>query len=482
MFETDGNSLDPKDWDDFRHQAHKMLDDMLDYSQNLRNQHVWQAMPPAVQNHLRALLPEHDLAQAHDFFMKYVLPYAVGNAHPRFMGWVHGGGTPIGMVAEMLAAGLNANVGGRNQAPVEIERQLTRWVIELFHFPETASGLFVTGTSMANLMGCLCARTQIIGSAVREKGLPSHLTLTAYTSTSAHVCIEQAMDICGLGSQSLRKISVNDAYQMDINLLAQRIAADKQSGKTPFLVVATVGSVDVGAIDNLNAIADLCQREEIWFHVDGAFGALAMLVPTLSPYLEGIERADSIAFDFHKWGQVPYDAGFILVRNGQIQERTFTSPASYLQRQTRGLSGNSPWPCDLGIDLSRSFRALKTWFTLSVYGKEKLANVILHTCTLANYLKSCIENHADQLELVAPVSLNIVCFRYLFDLKIINQLNTELILQLQESGYVAPSSIMLENKIAIRAAIVNHRTTHQDIDCLISFVLAFGKKLSVSVN
>jgi glutamate/tyrosine decarboxylase-like PLP-dependent enzyme len=300
MFETDGYSLDPKDWDDFRHQAHKMLDDMLDYSQNLRNQHVWQAMPPEVLSHLQALLPEQDLAQAHHFFMEYVLPYAVGNAHPRFMGWVHGGGTPVGMIAEMLAAGLNANVGGRNQAPVEIERQLTRWVIELFHFPETASGLFVTGTSMANLMGCLCARTQMIGPDVRVTGLTSHLTLSAYTSTSAHVCIEQAMDICGLGSQSLRKISVNDTYQMNIDLLVQQITEDKQSGKTPFLIVATVGSVDVGAIDNLTAIADLCQREKIWFHVDGAFGALAMLAPTLSPHLAGIERADSIAFDFHK--------------------------------------------------------------------------------------------------------------------------------------------------------------------------------------
>ncbi len=406
--------------------------------------------------------------------MQNILPYAVGNTHPRFMGWVHGGGTPIGMLAEMLAAGLNANLGGRNQAPVEIERQVMRWVRDLFGFPETASGLFVTGTSMANLIGCLCARTHILSADVRQNGLCNAPELTAYTSSAAHISVGQALDISGIGTAALRKISVNANHEMDVVALEQAIISDKHAGKTPFLVVATVGSVDVGAIDDLQKIAALCAREKIWFHIDGAFGALAMLAPELAPRLAGIERADSIAFDFHKWGQVPYDAGFILVRDGNIHQQTFASPAAYLQRHERGLSANSPWACDLGLDLSRCFRALKTWFTLSVYGNEKLGQVIAHTCELAQYLKQQIEI-TPELELLAPVALNIVCFR-----DEVNRVNTELVIALQESGIAAPSSTTLNGQVAIRAALVNHRTTKNDMDIFLAAVLKFGNTLTSS--
>jgi glutamate/tyrosine decarboxylase-like PLP-dependent enzyme len=393
------------------------------------------------------------------------------------MGWVHGGGTPVGMVAEMLAAGLNANLGGRNQAPVEIERQVMRWVRDLFGFPETASGLFVTGTSMANLIGCLCAKTKILGIETRQTGLQNLPELTAYTSTAAHISVAQALDISGIGTNALRKILVNSDYEIDVVALEEAITADKKAGKTPFLVVATIGTVDVGAIDDLQKIAALCQREKVWFHIDGAFGALAMLALEIAPRLAGIELADSIAFDFHKWGQVPYDAGFVLVRDGDIHQKTFASPAAYLQRQERGLSANSPWACDLGLDLSRGFRALKTWFTLSVYGNEKLGQVVAHTCELAQYLKREIEA-SPELELLAPVALNIVCFRYRCDDA--NHVNTELVIRLQESGIVAPSSTTLNGQVAIRAAIVNHRTTKNDIDILLSAILKFGNNLTTS--
>ena len=475
MLETIGKSLDPQDWATFRAQAHQMLDDMLDYTEDLSSNPVWQPMPTEIQTILRQPLAEKTLGETHADFMQNILPYSVGNTHPRFMGWVHGGGTPVGMVAEMLAAGLNANLGGRNQAPVEIERQVMRWVRDLFGFPETASGLFVTGTSMANLIGCLCARTHILGAEVRQNGLRNATELTAYTSNAAHISVAQALDISGIGTAALRKISVNENYEINVTALKQAIISDKQAGKTPFLVVATVGSVDVGAIDDLEKIAALCEREKIWFHIDGAFGALAMLSPELAPRLAGIERADSIAFDFHKWGQVPYDAGVILVRDGNIHQQTFASPAAYLQRHERGLSANSPWACDLGLDLSRGFRALKTWFTLSVYGKEKLGQVIAHTCELAHYLKQQIEI-TPELELLAPVALNIVCFRYCCDDA--NRVNTELVIALQESGIAAPSSTTLNGHIAIRAAIVNHRTTKNDIDILLAAVLKFGNSLT----
>jgi glutamate/tyrosine decarboxylase-like PLP-dependent enzyme len=395
------------------------------------------------------------------------------------MGWVHGGGTPVGMLAEMLAAGLNANLGGRNQAPVEIERQVMRWVRDLFHFPDTASGIFVTGTSMANFIGCLCAKTSVLGASTRKEGVGQSTHLTAYASTAAHISIAQSLDISGIGTNALRKIAVNTQYEMDITQLERTIADDKSAGKLPFLVIATVGTVDVGAIDNIEAIADLCAREHIWLHIDGAFGALAMLSPELAPRLKGIERADSIAFDFHKWGQVPYDAGFILVRDSALHQQAFASPAAYLQRQERGLSANSPWACDFGLDLSRSFRALKTWFTLSVYGDEKLGQVISHTCHLAQYLKQQVMQ-TPELELLAPVALNIVCFRYRCTEVDLNWLNTEIVIALQESGDAAPSSTTLNGCVAIRAAIVNHRTTQQDIDTLLASTLKLGAILTTS--
>jgi glutamate/tyrosine decarboxylase-like PLP-dependent enzyme len=476
MLETSENTLDPSDWPAFRLQSHQMLDDMLDYLEQLHERPVWQTMPPETRDSFRQLLDTDpaDLAAVHETFLKTVLPYAVGNAHPGFMGWVHGGGTPVGMLAEMLAAGLNANTGGRDQAPVELERQLTQWVKTLFSFPETANGLLVSGTSMANFCGVLIARTARLGTDVRQQGIAAmNPRLIAYASAGAHISITQALDMAGIGSDALRSIPVNAHYQMNMDALAEAIAADKKAGLTPFFIAGTAGSADVGAIDPLAAIAAIARREQLWFHVDGAYGALAMLAAGIAPRLHGITQADSLAFDFHKWGQVPYDAGFILVRNGQHQLDAFASPVAYLARENQGLAAGSPWPCDLGPELSRGFRALKTWFTIKVYGAEKLGRVIAHTCALAQQLKQRVE--ADpRLELLAPVALNIVCFRYR-DANA-NRVNREIVIALQESGIAAPSSITLQGRLAIRAAIVNHRTTVKDIDALIKATLAFGER------
>lgn len=451
-----------------------MLDDMFDYLEHLRERPVWQPIPQPVRDLFHEALPQQpgDLAALHASFMQHILPYAVGNAHPGFMGWVHGGGTPVGMLAEMLAAGLNANLGGRDQMPVEVERQVTQWMRELFSFPATASGLFVTGTSMANLIGVLVARTAALGLDVRQQGIAAAgKRLSAYTSAGAHGCIAQAMDLSGLGMATLRIIPMNERYEMDIAALERRIAADRDAGFTPFFIAGTAGTVDVGAIDNLNALADIAQKEQAWFHVDGAYGALGMLAPDIAPRLAGIERADSIAFDFHKWGQVPYDAGFILVRDGTLHYDTFASPAAYLRRECRGLAGGSPWPCDFGPDLSRGFRALKTWFTIKAYGAEKLGQAISGTCALARYMRSRIEQ-TPMLELLAPVSLNIVCFGYRsVDA---DEINAQIAVDLQESGIAAPSTTTVNGRLAIRAAIINHRTTANDIDALLKATIAFG--------
>ncbi|MGA7290167.1 MAG: pyridoxal-dependent decarboxylase [Terriglobales bacterium] len=475
-------TLDPNDWEEFRKQAHGMLDDMLGYIENIRERPVWQPMRDEVRARFRGTLPRlpADLASVHGEFMREVLPFAAGNVHPGFMGWVHGGGTPVGMLAEMLAAGLNANLAGRDHAPVEVERQLLEWVREIFGFPESATGLFVTGTSMANLIALVIARDVALGFEVRRCGIFAPTKqLTAYASTAVHGCIAKALDVCGIGSDALRLVATDNRYRINLDVLQTSIDRDRSAGLTPFLVVGSAGTVDTGAIDDLAAIADLCRRENIWFHVDGAYGALAMLAPDLAPRLAGIERADSLALDFHKWGQVPYDAGYILVRDGELQRNAFASPAAYLKRANRGLAAGSPWPCDFGPDLSRGFRALKTWFTLKVYGTDALGAVISRTCELARYLESRIAE-TPELELMAPVELNIVCLRYRgaeSDEIQCDQINEEIVIALQKEGIVAPSTTTIGGRVAIRAAIVNHRTSRVEIDALVDNTLSLGRAL-----
>jgi len=332
----------------------------------------------------------------------------------------------------------------------------------------------VTGTSMANLMGLLVARTATLGSAVRHTGLgDGGLRLVAYTSAAAHGCIAQAMDLSGMGTAQLRRIRVGPDQRIDLAALRSAIATDRQAGLRPFFVAGTAGTVDIGAVDDLAALADLAVAERLWFHVDGAYGALGMLAPDVAPLLAGIERADSIAFDFHKWGQVPYDAGFLLVRDGGLHMDAFAAPAAYLRREARGLAGGSPWPCDFGPDLSRSFRALKTWFTLQVYGADKLGATISETCRLARHLAARVQAE-EKLDLLAPVTLNIVCFRYRCDDAVSDAVNLEIAADLQESGIAAPSTTTVDGQVAIRAAIVNHRTRASDVDALIDAVLARG--------
>jgi glutamate/tyrosine decarboxylase-like PLP-dependent enzyme len=471
-------TLDPADWAPFRMQAHRMLDDALDYIEHIRDRPVWQPIPAEVRERFHAPVPRSptDLSAIQTQFLSDILPYATGNTHPGFMGWVHGGGTPVGMMAEMLAACLNANLGGRDHIPIEVERQITRWMQSVFGFPESASGLFVTGASMANLIGVLIARDVALGFEVRCTGVDrSSRRLTAYASAAVHSCVARAMDFCGIGSDALRLIPARPGQGMDPAELEKAIEEDRHAGFTPFLLVGTAGSVDTGAIDDLNALADLSRRERLWFHIDGACGALAVLAPDLAPLLRGIERADSLAFDFHKWGQVPYDAGFILVRDGVLHRKAFAMSAAYLRREQSGLAGGPPWPCDFGPDLSRGFRALKAWFTLKVYGTDALGAAISRTCGLARYLEGRVKE-TPQLELLAPVALNIVCFRYRAG-DDAHRVNARIVVDLQAAGAVAPSTTVIEGRLAIRAAIVNHRTSRAEIDTLVVKVVEAGRAI-----
>jgi aromatic-L-amino-acid decarboxylase len=467
-------TLDPTDWTDTRALGHRMLDDMFDYLQHIRERPAWQPIPADVREEFRAALPSGptDMAAVYREFTQLILPFSSGNVHPAFMGWVQGGGSVTGMLAEMLAGGLNANLGGRDHIPIEVERQITEWTRQMFGFPEGASGLFVTGSSVANFMALLIARNAALGPEVRRRGLASPgKQLVAYTSRAAHGCIAKAMDMSGLGTAVLRSISTDAMHRIRVSELRSAIIADRNAGLTPFLIVGTAGTVDIGAIDDLDRLSDLASQESLWFHVDGACAALAVLATDLAPRLRGIERADSIAFDFHKWAQVPYDAGFLLVREGAKQLETFAAPAAYLRRELRGTAAGSPWPCDLGPDLSRGFRALKTWFTLKVYGTAQLGAVMSRTCELAQYLKGRVED-TPELELAAPVQLNIVCFRYRSGNS--DLVNAWIVIELQKSGVAVPSTTVLEGRLAIRAAIVNHRTQRCDLDALIAAVLKLG--------
>jgi glutamate/tyrosine decarboxylase-like PLP-dependent enzyme len=489
---SSADSLDPTDWDAFRSQAHRMLDDVLDFTRDIRQRVVWQPAPPAVRDKFQATLPfgPASLAQVHQDFMRDILPYGAGNTHPGFMGWVQGGGTPVGTLAEMLAAGLNANLGGRDQIPIEVERQITRWMAELFGFPDTASGLFVTGTSMANLLAVLIARHARLGPDVRVDGLLAmDRRLVAYTSEATHGCIAQAMDLSGLGKAALRMIGVDERHRIDLGALDQAIRRDRDEGLEPFLLVGNAGTVDIGAVDDLEALSAVARREGLWFHVDGAYGALGLLAPDVAPLLAGIQQADSLAFDFHKWGQVPYDAGFLLVRDGRQHHETFAAPAAYLRRESKGLAAGSPWPCDFGPDLSRGFRALKTWFTFRVYGAAAVGRAISHCCAVARHLQARIEREP-RLELLAPVALSVVCFRYRCGMPRddrattvdADSLNARIVVAVQHAGRCAPSSTTVNGRFAIRAAIVNHRTTFEDADALVQATLDHGDELVAAMT
>lgn len=472
-----GPTLDPKDWTTLRAQGHRMLDDMLDYLEHLRERPVWQPMSSEARASLRADLPASpgDLAAVYREFSESILPYSSGNAHPAFMGWVQGAGTVVGMLAEMLAAGLNANCGGRAHAAIEVERQIALWARQMFDFPATATGIFVTGTSIANFIALIVARTAVLGPHSRRDGIAAGgKQLTAYVSAAAHGCVRQAMELAGFGSAALRLIPTDRGHRIDLAALGETITADRRAGLTPFFLVGNAGTVDIGAIDDLDALASVAKAEGLWFHVDGALGALAVLAPELKPRFKGIERADSIAFDFHKWGQVPYDAGFILVRDGELHRAAFAAPSSYLRRDTRGLAGGSPWPCDFGPDLSRGFRALKTWFTLKAYGSDWLGAEIARSCALARYLTERIEAEP-RLELMAPVALNIVCFRYRASDP--DRLNAAIVAELQERGIAAPSTTTIDGKLAIRACLINHRTEQRDIDTLLDAVLRLAVEI-----
>ncbi|MGA0600912.1 pyridoxal phosphate-dependent decarboxylase family protein [Caulobacter sp. KR2-114] len=456
-------SLDPADWDAFAADAHAALDRAIARIRGVREGPVWRAPSAEAVAAFQAPIPAgpRPFAEVLDDVDRWIAPFTPGNTHPLFMGWVHGAGTPYGMVAEMLAAGLNANCGGRNHVGPMVERQITAWMAGAFGFPADASGLLVTGASQANLIGVLVARDKALGQGVRRDGLHGSRRLTAYASAEAHGCVAKAMDLAGLGSAQLRRIAADAGGAMRLDALEAAIAADRAAGLAPFLVVGTAGTVNIGGFDDLAAVGEIARREGLWFHVDGAFGALATFSPRLRGRLAGLDGAHSVAFDFHKWAHVPYDAGFILVRDAADHRAAFANPADYLSREPRGLAAGETWPCDLGPDLSRGFRALKVWMTLQAVGTDALGAAMEANCRAAEHLATRLRG-SERFELAAPVGLNIVCFGVRGDAT--GDTSRALVMALHEAGLAAPSTTMRDGRWVVRAAIFNHRTTLADID------------------
>jgi len=462
--------LDPEDWSGIRAMGHQMLDALFDRMEHVGEGPVWRPMPQAARDELRTGFPAEgtSLEELHERFTELVVPYGNGNTHPGFMGWVHGAGTPVGMLAEMLAGGMNANCGGRSHAANEVEREVIRWALSMVGMPEDGSGCLVTGSSMANFISIITA------SRARDPSLRRHgvgqSRMVGYAATTAHGCLPRAFDLAGFGSEALRRVPVTDDHRMDLTALRQMITEDRQSGLVPFMVAGTAGTVDCGAIDDLQGIKAIARENGLWFHVDAAFGALACLSSRFKAQLSGIEKADSLAFDFHKWAQVPYDAGCVLVRNRELHAAAFAQSLDYLMREARGLASGAPWFCDFGPDLSRGFRALKVWMTLGHYGSQRMGQMVEECCDVAQHLARCVQA-TPGLVLLAPVTLNIVCFGIdgLSDQNV-----SELVQDLHESGVAAPSTTRINSRLAVRAAIVNHRTTTADTDRMLDAVIALA--------
>ncbi|AMW05089.1 pyridoxal phosphate-dependent decarboxylase family protein [Gemmatimonas phototrophica] len=482
------------DWAALRTLGHRMLDDLIDAQQALPHTPVWRPLPPAKRPLFQKDGPEHGVgaAAAYELFRTHILPYGLGNWHPRFFGWVQGNGTPLAMLADMLASGMNPHMGGFNHAPAMVERQVIAWFAEWFGM-EGASGLFVTGGTMANVHALACARVTIAhlrGHDVRSEGVQSwpgeqaQAPLVFYGSRETHGWAQKAAEWLGLGVRAFRQVPVRPDFTMQHELLKDMIAADRAAGLMPFCVIGTAGTVNTGATDDLNALADLCANEALWFHVDGAFGALAALSPLVREQVAGMERADSLAFDLHKWGSMPFECACVLVRDAAAHHAAFHNSASYLTPSDRGPTAGGMYFNERGLDLTRGFKALKVWMQLQADGVDKLGRIIAQNVHQVRALVSQIDAHPE-LERLAPAPLNIVCFRYRpiihgsasLSSDRLDALNRELLSRLQERGIAMPSSTIVDGQFAIRVAHVNHRSTIDDMTALVGDIVELGREV-----
>lgn len=474
-------SLDPADWSEFLSVAHRAVDDAVGRIGGLRDRPVWQPMSDAVRQGFHDPLPmdPQPLADIYGQVMRDIIPHAMGNQHPRFWGWYMGAGDLTGALADFLAAVDGSNLGGGDTAAALVDKQVTDWVRQMMGFPHEASGALVSGGSMANIVGLAAARNAMAGADLREDGLAAlPQPLAFYASDQVHNCHDKSMNLLGLGHRALRRVPTDADYRMDLAALRDRVAADRAAGIRPACIIATAGTTNTGSVDDLEAIADFCQDEGIWLHIDGCIGALLAIAPKGARLVRGMDRADSLATDLHKWLHAPFDVGCVLVRDRKTHLDTFSEEAEYLSRSQRGISAGE-FLANYTLETTRGFRALKVWMMLKHHGVARFGALIDRNLDQARYLGQRVEDDP-ALDLLAPVATSVVCFRYNpggMEEAVLDDLNRELLLQLQEAGIAAPSGTTIRGRYALRTAFCNHRTRIEDIDTMLDAVRRIGAVL-----
>ncbi len=483
--------LDPNDWSTFRKNAHELLDAAIDKMENNRSERVWTSTPTNIRelfsNSSTSLIgaPINSISIENVAkILKDILPYGVGNTHPRFFGWVHGSGSISSLLAEIICSSMNVNSGGRDTISPIIEKEVISWMIHHFQFPQDiSSGIIVSGTSMATIIALKIAKDSII---IKNKNLfkdaNNYTKFVGYCSEQGHSCIKRAFDLLGFDKNALRMISCNSDFTINTQKLDQTIQNDINNNFIPFIIVGTVGSVNVGSIDSLIILKEISLKYNCWFHIDGAFGGSLIFSNSYKYKINGIENADSIAFDFHKWIHINYDAGFILIRDSIKHRNSFSARPEYLRSLDHGIAGGDFWGVDYGPELSRSFRALKVWTHFKLHGTKLIGDSIDMNIDLAQYLYQLItkdSKYCNILESLAPVTLQINVFRYIGNNNnnfMLDKLNEKIIIECQNSGIAVPSSTNINGKVAIRVNITNHRTTREDLDLFIATIIELGKK------
>jgi glutamate/tyrosine decarboxylase-like PLP-dependent enzyme len=412
--------------------------------------------------------------------------HSLFNSHPRFWGYITASAAPIGILGDLLASAVNQNTGAWFLSPMasEIEAQTVRWIAELLGYPTTCGGLLLSGGNMANIICFLAARQAKAGWDARVSGLHKHQRSRVYCSKETHTWVQKAADMSGIGTENIRWIPTRKDLSMDTAQLQDQIRADKAAGDRPFIVIGTAGSVSTGAIDNLPEIAKICREEDVWFHVDGAYGGFAAMLPDASPDLRALSEADSVAVDPHKWLYAPLEAGCALVRDSEKLREAFAYHPPYYHFGVEAINY-----LDFGLQNSRGFRALKVWLALQQVGRKGYEQMLADDIQLA---KALYELVAKQPELDAFThSLSITTFRYVpSDLKsgaekiedYLNQLNTELLTRLQNSGEAYISNAVIDGKFCLRACIVNFRTSLADIEALPEIVSRIGREVDAELR
>ncbi len=450
-------------------------------------------------------IPVPDAPMPEDEILEYLRTMTFGYSgylgHPRFYAYISGAGTVPGAAADLLASGLNMNTGGWRLAPsgTEIELAFTRWFAqEIFGLPVGSGGALTSGGAMANFIALKVARDAKAGWDIRKDGVAAGPTLGLYVSTETHIVSIRGADMLGLGSGNVRKVAVDDGYRIRVDELRAAIAEDRAAGIHPIAVVANGGTVSTGVVDPLEEIADVCRDEDLWFHVDAAYGGPAMLADDLRPLFAGIERADSVAFDPHKWLYTPQSGGCVVVRDMELMRRAFdVDYVAYVVKDEE----HTDWGIDLGRNspnFSRGFWALKVWVSLLAHGRKAYGRRISHDAALARYLGARAEE-SDEFELMTPVGLSITCFRYVpadlassgsregavatADLnEYLDLLNNRLMTEIQLDGRVYCSNAVLGDRFCLRSCIVNYRTEAEDMDALLDVASELGAKLDVELR